>query len=72
MHLINNFVSILLHQVGTSSVVYPAASFAPLLAMRGIPVAEFNLESTPVTGQLKYVHIHTHKHARVVTCIHAF
>lgn len=40
--------------VGTSSVVYPAAAFAPLLAMRGIPVAEFNLESTPVTGQLKF------------------
>lgn len=40
-------------QVGTSSVVYPAAGFAPMLAMRGVPVAEFNLESTPVTGALK-------------------
>ena len=40
-------------QVGTSSVVYPAASYAPMLAARGVPVAEFNLESTPVTQQLK-------------------
>lgn len=35
--------------VGTSSVVYPAAMFAPQVAARGIPVAEFNLESTPET-----------------------
>ena len=27
--------------VGTSSVVYPAAMFAPSLAARGVPVAEF-------------------------------
>lgn len=40
--------------VGTSSVVYPAASYAPMLAARGVPVAEFNLESTPVTQQLGY------------------
>ena len=46
---------LLLMQVGTSSVVYPAAGFAPLLAERGVPVAEFNLEDTPVTGKLKYV-----------------
>ena len=39
-------------QVGTSSVVYPAAGFAPMLAARGVPVAEFNLEDTPVTGTL--------------------
>lgn len=38
--------------VGTSSVVYPAAMFAPQVAARGVPVAEFNLESTPATGQL--------------------
>lgn len=37
-------------KVGTSSVVYPAASFAPSLASRGVPVAEFNLEETPATG----------------------
>ena len=42
--------------MGTSSVVYPAAAFAPQLAMRGVPVAEFNLESTPVTDHMKYVH----------------
>jgi len=38
--------------VGTSSVVYPAAMFAPQVAARGVPVAEFNLESTPATSQL--------------------
>ena len=41
--------------MGTSSIVYPAAAFAPMLAQRGVPVAEFNLESTPVTDQLKCV-----------------
>ena len=40
-------------QVGTSSVVYPAAGFAPMLAARGVPVAEFNMEETSVTGNLK-------------------
>lgn len=35
--------------VGTSSVVYPAAMFAPQVASRGVPVAEFNLETTPAT-----------------------
>jgi NAD-dependent deacetylase sirtuin 5 len=35
--------------VGTSSVVYPAAGFAMKVAQRGVPVAEFNLESTPIT-----------------------
>ena len=43
------------HQVGTSSVVYPAAGYATMLAMMGVPVAEFNLEPTPVTSALKYV-----------------
>jgi len=38
--------------VGTSSVVYPAAMFAPQVARRGVPVAEFNLETTPATNQL--------------------
>jgi len=37
---------------GTSSVVYPAAMFAPAVAKRGVPVAEFNLEATPATEQL--------------------
>ena len=36
-------------QVGTSSVVYPAAAFAPDLAARGVPVAEFNMEKTAAT-----------------------
>lgn len=40
--------------VGTSSVVYPAAMFAPTLAEKGITVAEFNLEHTPATYQFKY------------------
>lgn len=35
--------------IGTSSVVYPAAMFAPGVADRGVPVAEFNIESTPGT-----------------------
>jgi len=43
--------------VGTSSIVYPAAAFAPMLALRGVPVAEFNLESTPVTNKLKCVDV---------------
>ena len=34
--------------------VYPAAGFAPMLAARGMPVAEFNLEETPVTGALRF------------------
>ena len=41
------------YQVGTSSVVYPAAMFAPELASRGVTVAEFNVEKTPVTGTFK-------------------
>ena len=35
--------------VGTSSIVYPAAMFAPQVAERGVPVAEFNMETTPAT-----------------------
>ena len=37
-------------QVGTSSVVYPAAMFAPQVAHRGVPVAEFNIEETAATS----------------------
>ncbi|KAJ3639814.1 hypothetical protein Zmor_003150 [Zophobas morio] len=33
--------------IGTSSVVYPAAMFAPMVAERGKPVAEFNLNEDP-------------------------
>lgn len=39
--------------VGTSSVVYPAAMFAPQVALRGVPVAEFNVESTPATSNFQ-------------------
>ncbi|KAK2577221.1 hypothetical protein KPH14_003368 [Odynerus spinipes] len=35
--------------IGTSSIVYPAAMFAPKVANRGVPVAEFNIETTPAT-----------------------
>lgn len=35
--------------IGTSSDVYPAAMFAPQVADRGVPVAEFNLEETSAT-----------------------
>ncbi|XP_067007776.1 NAD-dependent protein deacylase sirtuin-5, mitochondrial isoform X2 [Anabrus simplex] len=40
--------------IGTSSVVYPAAMFAPSVAARGVPVAEFNLESTPATNEFQF------------------
>lgn len=40
--------------VGTSSVVYPAAMFAPQVAARGVPVAEFNLETTPATDSFGF------------------
>ncbi|XP_063307779.1 NAD-dependent protein deacylase sirtuin-5, mitochondrial [Pelobates fuscus] len=40
--------------VGTSSVVYPAAMFAPQVASRGVPVAEFNMESTPATTSFAF------------------
>ncbi|CAI9737849.1 NAD-dependent protein deacylase sirtuin-5, mitochondrial isoform X2 [Octopus vulgaris] len=40
--------------VGTSSIVYPAAMYAPMLASRGIPVAEFNTEETPATNSLGF------------------
>lgn len=43
--------------VGTSSVVYPAAMFAPQVAARGVPVAEFNLEDTPATQRFTF-HFH--------------
>ncbi|KAM0737350.1 NAD-dependent protein deacylase [Formica fusca] len=40
--------------IGTSAIVYPAAMFAPQVARRNIPVAEFNIEETPATGQMQY------------------
>ncbi|KFU92132.1 hypothetical protein M959_00604 [Chaetura pelagica] len=39
--------------VGTSSVVYPAAMFAPQVSARGVPVAEFNVEATPATERFR-------------------
>ncbi|CAL1547841.1 unnamed protein product [Lymnaea stagnalis] len=41
--------------VGTSSVVYPAAMFAPQVAARGVPVAEFNIEETPATNSFGFM-----------------
>ena len=43
--------------VGTSSLVYPAALFAPQAASNGAVVAEFNVEETPATQQF---HFHFH------------
>eukprot|EP00118_Oscarella_pearsei_P013178 m.102278 g.102278 ORF g.102278 m.102278 type:complete len:310 (+) comp37162_c0_seq1:66-995(+) len=40
--------------VGTSSIVYPAAAFAPVLSSKGVPVAEFNIEMTPATGSFRF------------------
>ncbi|KAI5646594.1 sir2 family domain-containing protein [Phthorimaea operculella] len=40
--------------VGTSSVVYPAAMFAPQAAERGAIVAEFNIEPTPATPDFHF------------------
>lgn len=40
--------------IGTSSVVYPAAMFAPLVAERGKPVAEFNLTEEPANEDFKF------------------
>ncbi|XP_072294722.1 NAD-dependent protein deacylase sirtuin-5A, mitochondrial-like [Eucyclogobius newberryi] len=40
--------------VGTSSIVYPAAMFAPQAAAAGVPVAEFNMEDTPATMRFKF------------------
>jgi len=43
--------------IGTSSVVYPAAMFAPQLAREGKVVAEFNMEETPATQEFQF-HFH--------------
>lgn len=40
--------------VGTSSIVYPAAMYAPMVARQGVPVAEFNTEETPATYSLGF------------------
>ncbi|CAF2943746.1 unnamed protein product [Rotaria sp. Silwood2] len=43
--------------VGTSSVVYPAAGYASILAQKNIPIAEVNVETTPSTSIATY-HFH--------------
>ncbi|CAG9818170.1 unnamed protein product [Phaedon cochleariae] len=40
--------------IGTSSVVYPAAMFAPRVAERGKPVAEFNMNEEPADGEFAF------------------
>lgn len=40
--------------IGTSSIVYPAAMFAPQVAARGVPVAEFNIEETQSTDSFGF------------------
>lgn len=40
--------------IGTSSIVYPAAMFAPTVASRGVTVAEFNVEVTDATTAFGY------------------
>lgn len=44
----------LLMVVGTSSVVYPAAGFVPLVVEQGKPVIEVNLEATDNSGLCTY------------------
>lgn len=34
--------------------VYPAAMFAPQVSARGVPVAEFNMETTQATSKFRY------------------
>ncbi|XP_036375255.1 NAD-dependent protein deacylase sirtuin-5, mitochondrial-like [Megalops cyprinoides] len=40
--------------VGNSSIVYPAAMFGPQVASRGVPVAEFNMTTTPATSRFTF------------------
>lgn len=40
--------------IGTSSVVYPAAMFAPMAAERGVPVAEFNTNEFPANDIFQF------------------
>ena len=40
-----------------------------MLAARGVPVAEFNLEETPVTGMLGYLHLSLLVCMCVCTCV---
>ncbi|GAA6086237.1 NAD-dependent protein deacylase sirtuin-5, mitochondrial, partial [Tachysurus ichikawai] len=40
--------------VGTASVVFPAAMFAPQVASRGVPVAEFNIRPRSSMSQFTF------------------
>ena len=40
-------------QIGTSSVVYPAAGYTSMISDRNIPVVEINIETTPSTSLAK-------------------
>lgn len=40
--------------VGTSSLVTPASLFAPMAALRGPILAEFNIEKTPASPEFSY------------------
>lgn len=40
--------------VGSSSQIYPAANYGPMLVDRGVPVAEFNLNTTPVSEKFDF------------------
>ncbi|GJQ68271.1 hypothetical protein Trydic_g10783 [Trypoxylus dichotomus] len=40
--------------IGTSSIVYPAAMFAPRVAERGKPVAEFNINEEPASDDFRF------------------
>ena len=42
-------------QIGTSSVVYPAAGYASMISERNIPVVEINIETTPSTSLAQFV-----------------
>lgn len=53
--------------IGTSAVVYPAAMYAPALAAKNIPVAEFNIEATPATNELMYELFKITKYKKYIT-----
>lgn len=45
----------LLLVVGTSAVVYPAASLAEVALMKGTPVIEVNIERTPLSDRARFI-----------------
>jgi hypothetical protein len=49
-YLILIYLKFFFLKIGTSSVVYPAAGYASILADRNIPVVEINIETTPSTS----------------------